>query len=144
MSTNICVSGSTLRIIALPPLVLFKTEDSVKSIVKPYFKIDHKHVLLQKDFDNWIRSYKSHYISATFSIPGELKGVKITLNNKSNQIIYKKDKLILERITTGIVQFQVTNPAKMPPPINTPDPIPVYTAKIVIDNSNQKIANCLR
>lgn len=79
------------------------------------------------------------YISGAF-VDG--KGTLTIKNLVPNQVAQKATsggKSIILKGALFIAQFDVTSPAKMPPPANTPDPVPIYIGMGKLQPGNNKI-----
>lgn len=80
------------------------------------------------------------YITPPFTIPGsgtlkikQLASDQLTHKTKSgNKSVILKGKLF-----TAL--FEIKSPAKQPPPVNTPDPVPVYIGQGKFISGNHKI-----
>ena len=81
------------------------------------------------------------YMTPAFPIPGNgnLK-IKQLVPNQLTQKATSGNKRIILKGQLFIAQFEVTSPAKQPPPANTPDPVPFYIGqgKLVPGNSKVK------
>ncbi|MEM9686413.1 MAG: hypothetical protein AAF934_05765 [Bacteroidota bacterium] len=88
---------------------------------------------------------KSVAVSGCDYISGPFVGGKGTLKIKrlvSNQLTKKAKsggKSIILKGKPFIAHFEVTSPAKQPPPANTPDPVPIYIGLGKFKPNNEKI-----
>ncbi len=133
---NICVDGCEVSIIALPPCVLTQVSDTVAAGAQNLLKSEGKLALLAADFEEWIKNYQSPYLTAPFLVPGKVQGRHIELMGTSTSTLVNGEAVILQT-TTGIMTLSVTEPAKMPPPVSSPDPVPIYLAELTITQPGQ-------
>ena len=67
------------------------------------------------------------YTSGSFTVPGAgtLKIASLGGDQKAKET-YSGGKPVILKGSMFIARFEVTSPAKLPPPPSTPDPVPVY------------------
>jgi len=138
---KVCVDGTKILIVPTPPCLPFKLTDTVKGGAQSHLKAESKLVLLEKDFEEWTKNYKSDYISPPFVIPGKLEGNKIILAGVST-LTKVKNKPVVIQATIGTLMLKVASPAKIPPmpppkPDPTPDPVPMYVMQVLITDTIQ-------
>jgi FAD synthase len=135
--SKVCVDGAKVSISAMPPCVLVKIVDTIKGGSQSIVTSENKTVLLEKDFENWVKDFETPYISASFVIPGKLKGSSIKLSNLSTKTTIKGKSIVIQT-TIGLMTLKVDQQAKMPTPAGPqPDPVPIYMAQVMITKPNQ-------
>ncbi len=80
------------------------------------------------------------YIIPPFTVPGS---GTIKINNLTSDQLTQKaksgNKSLLLKGKLCIALFEVKSPAKLPPPVNTPDPVPMYIGQGKLMPKNTKI-----
>ncbi len=100
--------------------------------------INGKKVCVDGDEKN-IELTNCDYISGAFvNGKGTLK-IKQLVSGQLTQKASSGDKSIILKGKPFIAQFDVTSPGKMPPPANTPDPVPIYIGMGKFKPGNNKI-----
>lgn len=141
MST-ICVDGTKVEIVAIPPLVLTKVIDTIAAGAQSLIKSSGKRLLLEKDFQQWVKNYQTDYVMPPYVVSGKLQGKSIALLGMSMKTTVNGEPSVLQT-TTGIITLQVIKPAQMPPPVATPDSLPLYSAQLIMSNASQQLSRSL-
>ncbi len=134
---NICVDGAAVVIVPIPPLVVFKPTDKIPGGKQKLVVITGKPALVKDDVDEWVKNYKSDYISPPFVIPGKVSGDKGNIIALSVKTAEEGKKLVV--LSTAIIlMLKVDSPAKMPTPTGPQsDPVPKYVANVSFTNAAQ-------
>lgn len=118
------------------PMILVSEKTTIKASGKT--TVNGTKVCVEGDEKN-VEIPNCSYISGPFvGGKGTLK-IKQLVPNQLTQKTKSGGKRIILKGKLFIAQFDVSSPAKQPPPANTPDPVPFYIGLGKFKPSNQKI-----
>ncbi len=152
MSIYVCVSGTTLLITAMPPLVAVVVTPSIeigtilrRSNANKSFYVKTKEVLLEEDLKEWCTKFKGTYVFPPYVLPtGPSEGGQVECNgpvtvSQLSKNLHYRGKKILMQTSYATMTLKVTQAAKAPPPVNPEDdPNKAYIVRVSIVNQGQE------
>lgn len=132
----VIATGDMIKITMTPPAVVPQLIPPIPLIgTSTAVKVNGKPACLKGDELPPAISMPMPYMSPPFAVPG-MGTLKILLTPTNFTLATRNGKPLLIKGATFPVMFQVQVPAQMPPPVSTPDPVPVKpgTAQFITTN----------